>query len=304
MNPHRFPILRRIAAARWLSATAFLLGFVHFAPSIAYSHGVVGDRNFISPIVGNDAFPDNALSFTARRSKYDLSLLPEVEKMLSDNSSLLLFTGWDQLEQKGSRDLSGSRDLTIFYRQSAYLSARHEMEVTVSPFVVAPTGSRHIADQGYTHLGGEFLLGKGMGDLPEDGPFKYLRPLALQAEAGYAGRVQGPANSDVFANFEVEYSLSYLSHFVEPVNIGHPWVDLVPYTQLNYSQTLIDSRLTTLPDFRITPGLAYLGHYYELSIGAQLATNGATQPGDRGAVLGLIEVFYDDIVPALGWKPF
>lgn len=178
------------------------------------------------------------------------------------------------------------------------------MELTVSPFVVAPTGNRQIADQGYTHLGGEFLLGKGMGDLPQDGAFKYFRPFAIQVESGYAGRVQGPENSDVFANFEVEYSLSYLARFVEPLDIGHPWVDLVPYTQFNYSQALIASRLTTLPDFRITPGLAYLGHYYEVSVGAQLAINGAAQPRDGGAVIGLVEVFYDDIFPALGWKPF
>jgi hypothetical protein len=33
-----------------------------------------------------------------------------------------------------------------------------------------------------------------MGDLPDSPPFKYLRPFAVQAEVGYAGRVQGPAN--------------------------------------------------------------------------------------------------------------
>ena len=49
-----------------------------------------------------------------------------------------------------------------------------------------------------------------------------LRPLAIQAEVGYAGRIQGPANSDVFANLEVEYSFSYLDRFVEPIGpIGH-----------------------------------------------------------------------------------
>jgi hypothetical protein len=36
----------------------------------------------------------------------------------------------------------------------------------------------------------------------------------------------------------------------------------------------------------------------------QVALNGAAQPGDRVAVIGLIEVFYDEIFPALAWKPF
>lgn len=56
-----------------------LLGF-----SAAYAHGVVGDRTFRSPIVGNDAFPDNALDLTMRRSNYEFSLLPGFEKQLSD----------------------------------------------------------------------------------------------------------------------------------------------------------------------------------------------------------------------------
>jgi hypothetical protein len=66
------------------------------------------------------------------------------------------------------------------------------MEITVSPFVVLPVGNRQIADQGYTHLGGEALLGKGFGVLPNSSSVSYLRPFALQAEAGYAGRIQGP----------------------------------------------------------------------------------------------------------------
>jgi len=42
-----------------------------------------------------------------------------------------------------------------------------------------------------------------------------------------------------------------------------------------------------------------------VSVGAQVALNGAAQPGDRAAVIGLIEVFYDELFPTLvAWKPF
>jgi hypothetical protein len=96
-----------------------------------------------------------------------------------------------------------------------------------------------------------------MGDLPGSPLFKYLCPFALQAEAGYAGRVQGPANSDAFANLEIEYSLQYLDRFVEHVGAPNPLLHLVPYLEFNYSQAFIASRLTTSPDFRLTPGVAY-----------------------------------------------
>jgi hypothetical protein len=126
----------------------------------------------------------------------------------------------------------------------------------------------------------------------------------LQAEADYAGRVQGPANSDIVANFEIEYSVAYLDRFVEPVDLKRPWRELVPYVQFSYAQSFIASRLTTSPDFRLTPGFAYLGEYCELSVGAQVALNGASPAGDRVAAIGLVEIFYDDLVPALGWNPF
>ena len=304
MQRHHAVPLCRVPGLQFGSIMIFVAMMIPFNPDLAYGHGVVGNRTFLSPIVGNDAFPDNALTLTSRRSDYAFSLLPSLEKQLTDSSSLLLTGGWDKLEPKVGPDISGARDLSVYLRQSAYVSLSHEMEFTISPFVVVPTGDRRIADEGFTHLGGELLVGKGLGDLPDRGALNTLRPLAIQAEAAYAGRVQGPANSDVFANLEVEYSLSYLDHFVEPIGADWPWLDLVPYTEFDYSQSLIASRLTTLPDFRLTPGLAYLGDYCEVSVGAQVALNGAAQPGDRVAVIGLIEVFYDEIFPALAWKPF
>jgi hypothetical protein len=47
-----------------------------------------------------------------------------------------------------------------------------------------------------------------------------------------------------------------------------------------------------------------LGDYCELSVGTQIALNNAAPNGDRVAVLGLVEIFYDDIFPVLSWKPF
>jgi hypothetical protein len=169
--------------------------------SVADAHGVVGDRIFLSPIIGNDAFPDNALNLATHRSDYEFSLIPAFEKQLSDDSSLLFAGGWDRITPGGDQHkTTGSADLSIYFRQAAYISVEHELELTLSPILIVPVGSRRIADQGYTHLGGEVLLGKGFGDLPDSPTLKFLRPFAVQTEAGYAGRVQGPANSDVFGN--------------------------------------------------------------------------------------------------------
>ena len=274
-------------------------------PSVAEAHGEVGSRIFLSPIIGNDAFPDNAFTVNTHRSDYEFSLLPSFEKQLTDNSSLLFVSGWDRITPgHRQRATSGPTDLSIYYRQGVYVSVPHELEITMSPILILPVGSRRIADQGYTHLGGEALLGKGFGDLPDSPMLKLLRPFAMQAETGYTGRIQGPANSDVFGNFELEYSLNYLDRYVERIKIGRPWIDFVPYIQLNYTQSFIASRLTMSPDLRLTPGIAYLGDYCEVSVGTQIALNGTAQSGDHVAVLGLVEIFYDNIFPSLGWNPF
>jgi hypothetical protein len=307
MESERLPIERSRFPHRVGSLALFRIfaSMLMLMQGLASAHGVVGNRIFLSPIVGNDAFPDSVLDLGVRRSDYQFSLMPAIEKQLSGNSSLLLVSGWDRITPRHRQlETSGSTDLSIYFRQAVYVSVPHELELTLSPILVLPTGNRQIADQGYTHLGGEVLLGRGLGDLPDSPSLKYLRPFAVQAEAGYTGRIQGPANSDVFGNLELEYSLDYLDRFVERLNTARPWTDLVPYVQLNYTQSFIASRLTTSPDFRLTPGLAYLGDCCELSVGTQIELNNAAPSGDRVAVLGLVEIFYDDIFPVLNWKPF
>jgi hypothetical protein len=184
---------RKGRALCWILVSASI--FTALTPRSSCAHGVVGNRIFLSPIVGNDAFPDNALNLTMRRSNYEFSLLPALEKQLSENSSLLFTSSWHRVTPGGGqRKEEGFGDLSIYYRHAFFVSVPHEIEFTLSPFVVLPAGNRRIADQGYTHLGGELLLGKGFGDLPDRASLEYLRPFAMQAEVGYAGRIQGPAN--------------------------------------------------------------------------------------------------------------
>ncbi len=305
MNGRFYRLASHSLLREWrLKAGVIVIITTLLGPQITFGHGIVGNRIFLSPIVGNDAFPDNAGSLTARGSAYEFSLLPEFEKQLSDNSSLMFTGGWNRINPAGSQSKSGASDLSIWFRQAAFKSPQHELEVTMSPFLVVPIGNQRIPDQGYAHLGGEILLGKGLGDMRNSSSLKYLRPLALQTEGGYAARIQGPANSDVFGNFELEYSLRYMDDFVERMDLGRPLVEFVPFVQFNYAQSFFTSNLTTKPDVRLTPGLAYQNEYCQVSVGVQVALNRAAPSRDRVAGLGLIEIFYDNIIPALGWKPF
>ena len=106
----------RSPSGEWpLNPTLIALVLILVLPNNSSAHGVVGNRIFLSPIVGNDAFPDNALDLTVRRSDYECSLLPELEKQLSDNSSLLITGGWIRVSP-GARqqETNGSTDLSIY----------------------------------------------------------------------------------------------------------------------------------------------------------------------------------------------
>ena len=97
MDSDKYQMASRPPLKEWSlgsSPMAVMLAFL--LPGSACAHGVVGDRTFLSPIVGNDTFPDNAASITTRGSNYQFSLLPEIEKQLSDNSSLLFTGGWSR----------------------------------------------------------------------------------------------------------------------------------------------------------------------------------------------------------------
>jgi hypothetical protein len=95
-----------------------------------------------------------------------------------------------------------------------------------------------------------------------------------------------------------------LDDFVERMDIRRPLIEFVPFVQFNYAQSFLASRLTTKPDFRLTPGLAYQNDYCQVSVGVQVALNSAAASGDRAAAVGLVEIYYDNIFPALSWHPF
>ena len=59
------PVTKR-QVPRWIPMFASIIAAL--TPCISFAHGVVGDRIFLSPIVGNDAFPDNALDLAVHRS--------------------------------------------------------------------------------------------------------------------------------------------------------------------------------------------------------------------------------------------
>ena len=83
--------------------------------------------------------------------------------------------------------------------------------------------------------------------------------------------------------------------FVKDVGLRWPFRNLIAYTEINLDERLGD--IGGQPEWRVTPGIAYMDYYVEVSVATQWPLNGVARPGDRTAVLFLLDLFIDDIFP-------
>ena len=67
-------------------------------------------------------------------------------------------------------------------------------------------------------------------------------------------------------------------------------------------QIAIGRRQNTPPDLRVTPGRAYLYGPCQLTIGTQVALNRTASHNVQSAVLTLLDIDLDEIIPGAGWE--
>jgi hypothetical protein len=199
---------------------------------------------------------------------------------------------------------TGFNDLELLPKWAFLTIPRHEFRLSLGAKFILPTGNPALEEQNHTQLGPEFLWAKGFGDLPHRGPTKYLRPFAIQGDFGYLPALGGRTWHEMFADNVIEYSLPYLSNNVRDIGLKWPLRNMYLYTEFNYDQLITGPAGQTFPQIRITPGLAFLNYYVELSVATQFPLNNATVPDNHGVVIGLLDLFIDDILPASNWTPF
>ena len=196
--------------------------------------------------------------------------------------------------------MEGFDDLTLFGKYAFYYSLKHEFMLTIGAQLQLPTGDPDLEAQNHTSLGPVFLWEKGMGDLPNSPAFKYLRPFGVQSDFGYVPALGGHTSHHMFADAVIEYSLPYLSNNVRDIGLKWPFRNLFLFNEINYDQLITGPPGQTFPTILATPGLAYVSYHLELALGTQFALNNASVPGTHAAVLGLLDIFYDSIIPRLG----
>jgi hypothetical protein len=305
--------MRRICALALATAIAF--------PAVASAHGTVGDYTFLEPIVAEDANPKNELDilrpghvWTASGRQFTLGFSLEKTLVAAPEAyangapggglvSILIGSSRNYLSPSPGTHLSGFDDLEVLAKWAFLTIPEHEFRLSIGAKFVLPTGNPSVEGQNHTQLGPEFLWAKGWGDLPNRGLVKYLRPFGFQGDFGYVPALGGSTFHEMFADNMVEYSLPYLSNNVKDIGLKWPLRNIYLFTEFNYNQLITGPSGTTFPKVLVTPGIAFMNYYVQLSVATQFALNSAAVSDNHAAVLGLFDVFIDDVFPWTNWTP-
>jgi hypothetical protein len=233
----------------------------------------------------------------------DYSVGFELEKVLYRDEnymprfSLSVATAWHHISPFEGPSADGFENLELGAKWAFFYSLKHEFLTSVGLVVQLPVGAAGIREQSHTSLGPVFLWEKGFGDLPNVPVLKFLRPFGIQSDVGYLPALGGHTSHELFADGVLEYSLRYLSNNVYDIGLKSPFRNLFLFTELNYDQLVAGPPGETFPNILMTPGIAYVGYRFQVSVGTQFALNNASVAGTHAAVLGLLDIFYDSTIP-------
>jgi hypothetical protein len=165
----------------------------------------------------------------------------------------------------------------------------------------APTGTQDVDAEKDWAFKPFFLYGKGFGDLPDS--LRYLRPFAVQGDFGPEVST-GPGTSTTFAyDFCLQYSIPYLQAAVKDLGIGWPFNDLIGVTEFNFEQGVHGEESGT-NKISTTPGIVYMDRYIEIGLAARVPLSGSARDEFDWGIIGIVDLFIDDLWPATKWQPF
>jgi hypothetical protein len=89
--------------------------------------------------------------------------------------------------------------------------------------------------------------------------------------------------------------------FVYDVGLRWPLNDLIPVTEFNFEQSVHGEEGARIGT---TPGIVYMDRYVEVGVAGRFPLNGDARRDLNWGVIGIIDLFIDDIIPATRWQPF
>jgi hypothetical protein len=161
-----------------------------------------------------------------------------------------------------------------------------------------PIGNKTAGGTTHASAGPIFMFAKGLGDIPNQGLEKYLRPLAIQGELAYLIKVSGQQNDDdAIADWDISYELFYLTDNVHDFGLPTIINNLAPFAEFSYEQVVNGPQGGTQPNLVVLPGIAYVAEAYQVSLATEFAVNQTTITNCHAAVFGMLSLTLDQFFP-------
>jgi hypothetical protein len=271
-----------------------------FATAAAHAHGAVGKRVFIEPFVTEDANPKNEFviakpGFFNTDEGNVFSLGFALEKKLSNNFSLTLEGEWTSERAGGQPHVEGFQNPGILLKYSVWKDLAREFILSPALEIEFPLGDREVGAARELIVAPLLLFARGLGDLPQS--LSYLHPLALMGDIGFEILTNAETETVLKYDILLMYSLPYLRAHVRELDAPWPFTRLIPLVEFNFETGVNgEARLTKA---RLTPGVVYQGQFVQLGVAGQFPLNRTTARELDPSLLFLVDLFYDDLFPAL-----
>jgi len=296
--------MRRIGMRR-LQIGFFCGALLCLSISLARAHGVVGKRTFIEPFITEDANPKN--EFVIARPGFfntdegnEFSLGFALEKKLSENFSLALEGEWTSERLGREPNLEDFQNPRILLKYGLWKIPSREFVLSPALEIELPLGDRNVGAERDPVIAPLLLFAQGFGGIPQT--LSYLRPLALMGDAGFEILTNEKTETVFKYDGLLMYSLPYLQTHVRDFGLPWPLNRLIPLVEFNFETRVNGSGRTT--EARVTPGLVYQGKLAQVGVAGQFPLNRTTDQELDPSILFIVDLFYDDLFPALTWTPF
>lgn len=181
-----------------------------------------------------------------------------------------------------------------------YGSDRHELRLAIGVDAVIALGNYEAGADTHNYVGPILMLAKGMGDIPDRGWIRFLRPFALQADCGTLTKTAGTTANIAYSDVNLSYQFSYLHDFVRGMGGTPQWLTtLTPFAEFGYAGEFNES-VGVAPQFTVLPGIAYSQGAFQYSFASMFALNQGAVAFNHVVFMGLIDIALDQLYPIFG----
>ncbi|MGO4685005.1 hypothetical protein [Hyphomicrobium sp. 2TAF46] len=285
--------------------------------SHASAHCFVGNRFFPATLNVDDPCVADELSLptvSAFRngddpSAREVNISAEISKRITETFGISVGDTWVHLKGPSGATAQGFDNLETSFKFQFVTDPADEFVMSAALDVDwGGTGSSAIGAEPFTTFAPTLFVGKGFGFLPEE--LKYLKPLAITGQVGYAIPTESMTIEDGETTFNprsivwggsLQYSMPYLKSAVEDVGLPDFVNRLIPLVEWNLSTEtdhFVEGERTT---GTINPGIIYVGDKFQISGEAIIPVNRAS--GDGAGGMGQLHFYLDDIFPDTYGRP-